>query len=249
MDSKQPQQFSAPYGYEGKGLSAYSSQMSPRIILEILLEKIKLKSALDIGCGIGIWSKVLIDKNVDVVSIDGEWIPKENIQIPLDKFLIKDITKEFRLNKKFDLVICLEVAEHIPESHSDALLNNIIEHGDLVLFSAAIPGQGGFEHINEQWQSYWVDRFEAKGYSCYDIIRPQVWGNDEVRFYYQQNAFVFVKKSTISAQQEVFLNQSRSFGYDVVHPKLYDRVRNPENISLRNVVRFLPKILKNYLSK
>ena len=44
------------------------------------------------------------------------------------------------------------------------LVATITKHGDAVLFSAAIPGQGGQDHLNEQWPEYWQKKFEVNGY-------------------------------------------------------------------------------------
>jgi 2-polyprenyl-3-methyl-5-hydroxy-6-metoxy-1,4-benzoquinol methylase len=59
------------------------------------------------------------------------------------------------LEKEFDLVVSLEVAEHLPASAADQFVNTLVKHGKKILFSAAIPGQGGQDHLNEQWPDYW----------------------------------------------------------------------------------------------
>lgn len=242
--NKQPVQKPEPYGYTGDGFKSYSSQRSPQIILDLILDQFPVRSALDVGCGIGNWSGYLQSKNVEAIGIDGAWVPRENVKLKEGTFLVKDITEKFDLARRFDLVLCLEVAEHMSEQLGEELLNNLVRHGDVIVFSAAIPGQGGFEHVNEQWPSYWVAKFKARGYKAFDLVRPVVWGNQDVKFYYQQNCFVAIRESAIP---ERIVEQP--VAWDVVHPELYERVRDPRTISLKKVIKNLPAILSNYFRK
>ena len=60
------------------------------------------------------------------------------------------------------------------------------------MFSAATPNQGGTEHINEQWQSYWAEIFIEQSYYPFDIIRPFIFGNEQVEWWYQQNIMLYI---------------------------------------------------------
>lgn len=166
-------------------------------ILPMLFQVYKPGSVLDVGCGLGTWLKVSKDLGVPhVLGIDGDYVNRDLLRkyINEDEFKVCDLTKPFQLNTKYDLALCLEVAEHLPKSSADTLIESLTLHSDHILFSAAIPAQGGQNHLNEQWQSYWMEKFKALGYTPYDLIRPLIWENTKVDLWYRQN-IVFYSKS------------------------------------------------------
>ena len=69
---------------------------------------------------------------------------------------------------------------------------------DFVLFSAAIPDQGGMGHINEKWPTYWISLFEDRDYVCIDAIRKNIWNDDSIPWWYRQNALLFASKKRVS---------------------------------------------------
>jgi hypothetical protein len=117
----------------------------------------------------------------------------------------------------------------------DRLVETMTSCSDLVMFGAAIPQQGGYMHVNEQFQSYWIKRFADRGFNAYDLIRPRFWGNSAVNWWYQQNIIVFASNT---AAQKYDLRPS-PFIADVVHPRLYDWHRDPKNWGGRSMVRRL----------
>lgn len=195
-----------------------------KIILPILFDVYHPKSVLDVGCGLGSWIKVCQDDfNVDICGIDGPWLDKELLYVSEEKILIKDLTKEIQLNKKYNMVISLEVAEHIDQLYTHNFIKTLINHSDIILFSAAIPGQGGMNHLNEQEFNYWIDIFASHGYEAYDFVRPKIWHLDDVEWWYKQNSFLFVNKSH---------NQKHLFGEPITskvtswHPKAVFKIKN-----------------------
>ena len=88
-----------------------------------------------------------------------------------------DFTKQFDLKEQFDLAISVEVAEHFDEQFSNQFIQNICKSAPVVIFGAAIPEQGGANHVNEQYQSFWIKKFEENGYICLDIFRKKFWGS------------------------------------------------------------------------
>ena len=121
----------------------------------------------------------------------------------------------FDLKRKFDLVISLEVAEHLHESSAAGFISSLVKHGDTIIFSAAIPGQGGQNHLNEQWMKYWIDLFAVHGYAVYDLIRPRIWDIEEVEYWYKQNMIV-ISKHDLSA-----LKISGNAILDAIHPEMF----------------------------
>ena len=180
-----------------------SSGRSANIFLRALLDHVRPRSVLDVGCGRGIWLKSWVSLDVtDIQGVDGEYVDKERLHIKKEEFHSTDISAAFHLGRSFDLVQCLEVAEHVPEERSESLIDNIVSHGDLVLFSAATPGQGGENHINERPLAYWVEKFSKRGYECFDPVRPLVRNDSRIEPWYRFNALVFAKGHGVSSLSE-----------------------------------------------
>jgi SAM-dependent methyltransferase len=190
---------------------------SPDIIVNHLVRLFNPQSVLDIGCGLGTFLYAFKTKSVStVMGVDGPWANREALKKYLTngEFTEADLEKPLDLNRRFDLALCLEVAEHLSEPAADILVSNLTRHTDTIIFSAAIPFQGGQNHINEQWLTYWVDKFKKRGYYAQDTIRPLIWSDKDVFFWYKQNILIFSKtavESAVPAAQFI----------DVVHPDLY----------------------------
>lgn len=171
-----------------------ATRQSAQEILPIVFELFRPVSIVDIGCGSGHWLATAIELGVgEVLGIDGEWALEHQLQIPRDKFQVCDLSQPLQLERKFDLAVALEVAEHLPSSQAAAFVATLCECAHVVLFSAAIPGQGGRHHINEQWPAYWARLFAERGFSCYDVLRARIWSNRRVLWYYAQNCLLFAK--------------------------------------------------------
>lgn len=186
------------------------NKSAARIVLPFVFKMRQPRSVLDVGCGLGTWLSVCEELGVsDYLGVDGSYVDLKLLTIPQTNFKIFDLRKSFSLGRKFDLVICLEVAEHLPEQVADEFVNNLVTHGETILFSAAIPGQGGQNHINEQWPSYWEAKFNKHGFYFHDIVRSNFWDNKKVEIWYRQNMFMVTKQKPGSKV------------LDVVHPDLF----------------------------
>ena len=173
---------------------------SARTLLPPLIRVLGVKSVLDVGCGAAAWLAAYRDLGVtDCIGVDGEYVDRSLLLIDKDRFHPRDITRPFDFARQFDLVQCLEVAEHVPTAMSDTLVDNIVRHGRRVLFSAAVPGQGGEDHINEQSYEFWRDRFAARSYHLYDFVRPAVVDNEAIEPWYRYNVLLFVHDSAAKA--------------------------------------------------
>jgi SAM-dependent methyltransferase len=208
-----------------------------REILGITLDIVpSLKSAVDVGCGVGTWLEVLQERGVDdVFGIDGDWVNDELLRIPGDRFEAKDLTQPIDVGRRFDLAISLEVAEHLPESAAEIFVTSLTGLSDRVLFSAAIPYQGGTHHVNERWVEYWVERFEACGFVGFDPVRPRIWHDDKIRLCYRQNVVLFAARDAVEGLrlgEETGTGRPRS----MVHPDMYLK-RISKRRSLRRSVK------------
>lgn len=179
------------------------SKNGPTAALPLLFPKELPESVIDIGCGIGAWLNAFKELNVlDIWGVDGVQITGSDLLIAPNKFLCKDLSSAFNLERKFDLAICFEVAEHLDERYAKTIINNIVNHSEQVLFSAASPLQFGQNHINCQWPNYWQAIFNNFGYVCYDWPRWAIWSEKTIEPWYRQNMFMAELNPKISGKEK-----------------------------------------------
>lgn len=201
----------------------HGTRESAQTVIPAVMELLRPDSVLDVGCGTGTWLSEWGRAGVaDVVGIDGDYVDRAELQLTTDQFVPADLRKSFSLGRKFDLVQSFEVAEHLEEAYSDAFVESLTAHGETILFSAAVPGQGGTHHVNEQWPSYWAEKFAKAGYTAYDVIRPRFWADPRVAWWYRQNILLFARGRAFGGEAAIL---------DMVHPEMY---RDPAQI-LRSV--------------
>lgn len=111
--------------------------------------------------------------------------------IPEDQFKSADLCNPVGIDRRFDLAQCLEVGEHLPLTASRTLVASLTAASDRVLFSAAVPGQGGEYHINEQPLAFWQSLFAERGYRAFDFVRPQLQHDVNVEPWYRFNAVLY----------------------------------------------------------
>ena len=179
------------------------NENSAEEVFPFLIKSFNPQSVIDIGCGLGTWLSVVRKLGVtDIIGVDGAYVDTTTLHIPIENFIKKDLTKPFDLDRKFDMAICLEVAEHIDEYAADDFVKSLTHHADIILFSAAVPYQGGQRHVNEQWPDYWQKKFITHGFLFYDIMRMPFWDNMNVDPWYKQNMFIVANKQA-NLQYEV----------------------------------------------
>jgi SAM-dependent methyltransferase len=173
-------------------------------LLPFLLQKLEIDSVLDVGCGQGAWLSVWRKLGVqDVIGIDGNYVDRHHLLIPETLFFHRDLAEEFNLGRRFHLVQSLEVAEHLPEKRSSVFVESLVNHGDLILFSAAPKGQGGYNHINEQDYNYWRTIFAGFGYAAIDYLRPLIINQRVIEPWYRYNPILYASSSYIEALPEI----------------------------------------------
>jgi SAM-dependent methyltransferase len=199
-------------------------------VVPYLMDLINPKSVVDVGCGTGTWLKVFSDNGItDFLGIDGDYVDRKALKIKRESFVEFDLEKVYSSNMKFDLAISLEVAEHLKESSADNIISTLTDLSEVVVFSAAIPNQGGQNHLNEQEPSYWIAKFEEKGFECFDILRPVFWNNNRVDCWYRQNIFLFTKNEELKQKYQ----QCNTFNnFHLVHPELL-RIKEEELIGIK----------------
>jgi len=175
------------------------SLRSARAVIPVVLGLIPAKSVVDFGCGRGAWLKACLENGVETVfGLDGDYVNRDKLLIDRDQFRTADLRGPIRLDRRFDLALCLEVAEHLPARSARALVESLAAAAPIVLFSAALPGQGGTSHINLQWPPYWKRLFADQGMRKYDVVRPLIWSDRSVDDYYRQNIYIYSIESVNS---------------------------------------------------
>jgi methyltransferase family protein len=190
--------------------SAFFDEMIPeslssaKIIVPLVIDLVRPTSVVDVGCATGAWLSVFQEHEVkSIMGLDGTYINTKDLLIPPDSYQSTDLARPFRLEKQYDLALSLEVAEHLPSSSARGLVHSLCQLAPVVLFSAAIPGQGGQHHVNEQWPDYWRQLFAAENFRMLDPFRPILWLNDKVASHYRQNMFLFVRNDVRRTRPEL----------------------------------------------
>jgi SAM-dependent methyltransferase len=174
----------------------------------------------DIGCGTGTWLAAALNAGADTAfGIEGDWVTPAMLDHPAITFAPQDLEHRFS-GPRLDLVLSLEVAEHLSPARAEGFVADLAALAPAILFSAAIPGQGGVGHLNEQWQSWWATRFAAHGYGAHDVIRPAIWTDEAIPAWYRQNAVLYLDAETAG---RLGLAATDAALLDRVHPAFWDR--------------------------
>jgi SAM-dependent methyltransferase len=200
------------------------ARRSAEVVVPIVLDLLKPESVIDIGCGDGTWLSVFREMGVnDVYGLDGEYVDAKQLRIPQDLFKPTDLSSPFTVEREFDLAMSLEVAEHLPPASAKGFIESVSRLAPFILFSAAIPLQGGTNHLNERWPEYWVELFRTCDYLPIDFIRGKIWSNPKVEWYYAQNTLLFARPECLGNNNELsrLYQQTNQQQLSLVHPKRF----------------------------
>lgn len=188
---------------------------SAREVVPFLIQLFKPASVVDVGCGTGEWLSVFRELGVEeILGID--FHTGDLLKIPQSSFQQRNLAEPFTLPTAFDLAVSLEVGEHLPPESAEAFIGSITKLAPVVLFSGAIPSQGGTGHVNERWPEYWAAHFEKFDFVPVDCIRPRFWDDEKVACYYAQNTILYVRRGVEVDDLPSF--QLQRF----VHPALFE---------------------------
>ncbi len=206
-----------------KGRQARTALAAARIIPHVL-DLIQPTSVIDIGCGTGEFLASFSQHGVDdIQGIDGSYVERDLLVIPRECFTPFDLSQPFMLDRRYDLALCLEVAEHLlPQSAAD-FIASLTRLAPVILFSAALPYQGGNGHLNEQWPDYWADLFKQHGYLPVDAVRRRIWNDREIPFWYRQNTLIFCTAAALDTNAALALayQATNQESLSLVHPEWY----------------------------
>jgi SAM-dependent methyltransferase len=217
-------------------------------IVQRLAEFYRPRSILDVGCSLGYFLEAAGEEldSPDVLGVDGPWTQPDALRFPPAFFRVADLGQPLDLGRRFDLVVSLEVAEHIEAGHSDIFIDSLTRHGDVVLFSAAIPGQGGTGHINEQHLSYWSEKFGRRGFRPVDLFREVFWSDGSMFPWFRQNLMLFTSDAFLTGADWAKTRVIDPGLTSIVHPTYYNakvRELNALHARFQAVTEFLSQPL------
>ena len=231
--------------YENLSFVSYDAA---KIVLSELYKIFPFKSMVDFGCGSASWLKAaneIIKEEKKLTGIDGEY--SKNIHIFNDaKFIYKDLEEEINV-EKHELAISLETAEHLSPNRAEGFVKDLCKASDIVLFSAAVDGHGGTNHLNENNQSYWINHFQKNDYDPFIFInRKKFWYHESFKKcpYYISGSFLYIKRNTEWYKKLSDLKVKENDLVDIVHPYILSW-RKDENFGVKmNFRRFVTSIKK-----
>jgi hypothetical protein len=199
------------------------SRLSACHVIPVLFQFFRPSSVIDVGCGCGAWLSEFKRFGVaDLLGLDGSYVNSEQLLIAPNEFVATDLNGDFSNfpDRRFDLAVSLEVAEHLAMEHAADFIASLVKLADIVLFSAALPYQGGTAHVNENWLEYWALLFRRHAYHPVDCIRPVIWDNKSVCWWYRQNIMVFTT-STIATRVFGQAENVMTSPLSMIHPEFF----------------------------
>jgi len=176
-----------------------SAERSARTVVPYVVERFQPKSVVDVGCGSGGWLKVFREHGVaDLLGVDGPYVQPDALRIQPHEFLGRDLREPLRLDREFDLAISLEAAHYVADEQASTLVESIAALAPAVLFGAAVPHQPGGPGRNRRWPAWWAALFAKHGFRAEDWLRPLVWGDERVDWWYAQNTILYLRDGGLS---------------------------------------------------
>ena len=170
---------------------------SAKAFVAILIKHFAPKSVVDIGCGIGIYLTEFKTNNIEVIGFDGSPAAISG-SLMGDKIKLHDLCQQLKLNRQFDLCLCLEVAEHLEKNCAPTLIQTLTSLSSTIIFTAATPGQGPLSlgHINEQPPEYWQKLFKQKNFILNKKLTEKIRRkmiDEKVVWWLTKNLMIFEK--------------------------------------------------------
>jgi SAM-dependent methyltransferase len=225
------------------------SRESARETIPVLFEFVQPSSVIDVGCGIGTWLTEFKAAGVaDYQGVDGDYVDRAMLVIEPERFMAHDLSLPLEIDRRFDLAVSLEVAEHLPAEAADAFVASLVRLAPAVMFSAAIPHQQGVGHVNERWPEYWHEKFKRHDYVVVDCLRRPLWQNVHIETWYRQNLLIFVERARLANYprlQAAFDAAGPDPPLSLVHPGFYlqhhtalhEQVHEARCLAMRHALR------------
>ena len=214
------------------GRAEYSLD-APKLLLSAIWPYLRPRSVGEFGCAYATFLHAA--RSLGATVVHGYDIPELDLSLrhlSEDEFTAVDLTEEIDLPQRFDLAVSTEVGEHLRAEGALTFADTLVKASDRVLFSSAVPFQGGVNHIHENWLEYWAQLFAERGYLCYDILRPQFWHDTRVPWYYRQNVVLFVKSGCDASLREAG-HRPTARPATQIHPEHYLKVLAGQPVDIK----------------
>ncbi len=229
---------------------AETSYRSAAAVAPLIVKLFAPSSVIDVGCGVGTWLRAFADLGfTQLLGIDGPHVEPASLQLPTAQFRSHDLRLPLPDLGRFDVAMSLEVAEHLPAQVAAGFVAGLTRMAPIVVFSAAIPGQGGTDHINLQWPEYWQALFQGHGYVQLDPLRPLLWHDERVEWFYRQNLFVYVADAYLE-ESAALKELPRAIGderIELINRYILHHYVNPEHLGVRRLLQLLRHALARSL--
>jgi SAM-dependent methyltransferase len=222
-----------------------TSRKSAEIIVPLIIDLLSPGSVIDIGCGTGTWLSVFKAHNInDITGVDGHWVEDAMLLVPKSCFVAHDLTQSLNIERRFDVAVSLEVAEHLDRKYARNFVSTLVKLSSVIVFSAAIPFQDGTHHVNEEWPDYWAKLFGEHEYVPIDCIREKIWNNEDVAWWYAQNILVFAQREHVleNPKLQKAFELTRLSQLSLVHPGKYLQAAHRCS-SLKQALQMLPRLM------
>jgi hypothetical protein len=202
------------------GIKRSAESLVPLLVSE-LAPAIDVKSVIDVGCGEGWWGREFAFWDFVPVGMD-KWTDTEVVSM-IDHDLEQPLGEAFPEGtiNRFGLALCLEVAEHLTPERGPSFIADLCKLSDLIVFSAAIPGQRGVNHLSEAWPAHWVSLFRDNGFAVSGAMRWMIWEDEEIEPWYRQNLLIATKHPE---RLPNLFDTPLAYPWPVVHPAKWAEV-------------------------
>ena len=241
-----------PAFYDHQGAA---SSRSAQAVVPYLMEVLAPTAVLDVGCGVGSWVSAFSQAGSKTAhGIDGSWARDGGLLVPDEQFREYDFVKSSppyrpeQLLDKYDLLTTFEFVEHVPADRAADLADFFVSKSETIVIGCAIPGQGGLNHINEQWPGYWSELMRERGYVPCDFIRPAIWDDERVQPWYRQNTIGYFRGKAPArvmdrARSEWFNRISDPLA--LVHPEMFVDRCSQATANAANLVRIADRMARD----
>lgn len=215
--------------------NAKISYQSAKETVPLILKLFTPKSIVDVGCSSCMWLNCFQQYGIkNYLGID--YLDQNKLSLNINKkhFLEHDLKSPINLRRKFDLVMSLEVAEHLPANKASIFINSLVKLGPVIIFSAAVPNQTGTHHVNEQWPSYWAKLFFEHDYIPFDYFRNKIWKNEKIEWWYRQNLLAYIDRKYFETHPQLknWLGKSVKVPMARIHPQNWTTIKHIKKIEI-----------------